>query len=136
MLNASRHFSSLDGQTERNIFGSAVKSSLIGAFTFGSGVDIVSGFGATDTIDATTAGAATSALLAYDTDLVAGTSYIMYGTYANATGVFTAAAAFNASTAKDALYVEGDAGSLTFLTTTGYVVLDDLTAAIGASNIV
>jgi Ca2+-binding RTX toxin-like protein len=117
--------------------GAFASSAVIAAgdtFTFGSGVDIVSGFGATDTIDATTAGAATSALLAYDTDLVAGTSYIMYGTYA--TGVFTAAAAFNASTAKDALYVEGDAGSLTFLTTTGYVVLDDLTAAIGASNIV
>ena len=117
--------------------GAFAASAVIAAgdtFTFSNGVDVVSGFGATDTIDATTAGAATTALAAYDTDLATGTSYIMYGTFAS--NVFTVAAGFNASTAKDALYVEGDSGTLNFLTTTGYVVFDDLTAAIGASNIV
>ena len=50
--------------------------------------------------------------------------------------VFTVAAAFSAATNKDALYVEGDAGALNFITTTGYVVLDDLTAALGTANFV
>jgi hypothetical protein len=107
------------------------------ATTAAGNVDVISDFAATDLIDATTAAAApTSGLAANDTDLVAGTGYVIYGNYVVATGVFTVAAAFNATNAPDAVYVEGDAGTTTFLTTTGYVVLTGLTAALAAGNFI
>jgi len=108
------------------------------ATTTAGNVDYISDFAATDTINLTTAATApTSAIgLAATLDLVTNTAYVMYGTYNTTTGVFTVASAFNATTACDALLVEGDAGALTFVTTTGYVVLDNLTAALVAGNIV
>ena len=110
--------------------------------TFATGVantvDYVTDFAATDLINVATAAVAPTTMLGLSDglDLVTGTTYVAYGTYAATTGIFTIAAAFDATTAKDALVVVGDAGALTFVTTTGYVVLDNLTAALAAANFV
>lgn len=102
--------------------------------TFGGGVDYISDFAATDLLDLTTAAAPTSLLgVATATALTASTSYVAYGTW-NA-GVFTIAAAFDASTAKDAMLIV-DGNGQTAISTTGVVILDDLTAALAAANIV
>lgn len=106
--------------------------------TFGGGVDFISDFVAgTDKLDLTTAAAAPTTLLgvATATVLTAGTSYVAYGTYDAATGVFTIAAAFNATSAKDALVI-ADGNGLTAVTTTGVVVIDNLTAALAATDII
>ena len=105
--------------------------------TFASGVDFITDFAATDLLDLTTAAAAPTTLLAVTTatTLTAGTSYVAYGTWNATTNVFTIAAAFNATTAKDALLVV-DGNGQTAITTTGVVILDDLTAALAAANIV
>jgi len=127
---------SSDASVVGNVFAASAVIAAGDVFTFANGVDVVTDFGTTDTIQATNnATAPTSGLLAYDTNLVNGTSYVTYGTWDSSAGTFTAAAAFNATTATDALYVEGD-GALTFLTTTGYTVLDDLSAALAAANFV
>lgn len=112
--------------------------------TFATGaantVDRIMDFAATDLLDLAGVTAATAPTtmigLSDGTDLTAGTAYVGYGTYNATTGAFTLAAAFNATTAKDALLVVGDAGTLTFVTTTGYVVLEDLTAALAAANFI
>ena len=103
-------------------------------FVFAGGVDIVTDFAATDLLNtASAAGAAPTALI--KGVLVAGTNYVAYGTWDAATATFTAAAAFNATTAADALLVSGD-GILTGVNSTGYVVLDNLTAALAGANFV
>jgi len=128
---------SSDSSVAGNVFAASAVIAAGDVFTFANGVDLVTDFASTDTIQGTNANTlATSGLLAYDTDLTTGTSYVTYGTWDGDAGTFTVAAAFNATTANDALYVEGDAGALTFLTTTGYTVLEDLSAALVAANIV
>jgi Ca2+-binding RTX toxin-like protein len=104
--------------------------------TFGSSVDYISDFGSTDILDITTAATVPTSLLGLTTAtaLTAGTSYVAYGTWDSTTGVFTIAAAFNASTAKDAMVIV-DGNSQTAITSTGVVILDDLTAALLAGNI-
>jgi len=104
-------------------------------WTFTNGVDYISDFAATDLLDLTTAATAPTTLIGFTaaTALVSGTTYVVYGTLAS--GVFTAAAAFNATSASDALVVVGN-GTLLAATTTGIVVLDGLTAALVAGNIV
>jgi hypothetical protein len=69
-------------------------------------------------------------------DLVSTTTYVVYGTYTAGTGSFAVAAAWASTTAEDALVVVGDSGTLTPITTTGYVVLNGLTAALVAANFV
>jgi len=104
--------------------------------TFGSSVDYISDFGSTDILDITTAATVPTSLLGLTTAtaLTAGTSYVAYGTWDSTTGMFTIAAAFNASTAKDAMVIV-DGNSQTAITSTGVVILDDLTAALLAGNI-
>jgi hypothetical protein len=109
--------------------------------TFGNGVDRIISFDADDLIDvATAATAPTNGVgVAANTDLTTGTTYVLYGNYNSGTKVFTVKANFAAAggnNVADALVVEGDSGTLTFLTTTGYTVLEDLTAALTASNFV
>jgi hypothetical protein len=128
---------SSDASAADNVFAASAVIAAGDVFTFANGVDVITDFSSTDTIQATNAATApTSGLLAYDTDLTTGLSYVTYGTWDGDAGTFTVAAAFNATTANDALYVEGDAGALTFLTTTGYTVMEDLSAALAAANFV
>ena len=106
--------------------------------TFTNGVDVISDFvKGTDKLDVTTAATAPTDLLAEltATALTAGTSYIAYGTYNAVTATFTIAAAFNATTAKDA-FVITDGDGLTAVTTTGVVILDNLTAALTSVDFV
>ena len=99
---------------------------------FANGVDVITGFASTDLLAGGQANTATTALIA---GALVAANYVAYGTYAN--GVFTAATAFNATTAKDALVAFGVAnGQPTGVDFTGYVVLDDLTAALAAANFV
>ena len=104
--------------------------------TFGNNVDVITDFAATDRIDVVNAAAPTT-LLGVTTAavLVAGDSYVAYGTYDSLVGSFTIAAAFNATTAKDALLI-ADGNGLTAVTSTSYVVIEDLTAALAAANFV
>lgn len=131
----------IDTYTDVGIAGNSVVASgntLTGAgilatetITFATGaantVDRIMDFAATDLLDVATAATAPTSMLglAATLDLVTGTTYVGYGTYNATTGAFTLAAAFNADTAKDALLVVGDAGTLTFVSTTGYVVLKE-----------
>jgi Ca2+-binding RTX toxin-like protein len=110
--------------------------------TFATGaadnVDRITDFTAgTDNLDFTTAATAPTSLvgLGKTTALADDTTFVAYGTYVVGTGVFTIAAAFNATTAADALVVEGD-GTLTPTNETGYTVLDNLSAALVAADIV
>jgi len=107
-------------------------------FTFGNGVDVVTGFntgGAAgdDNFNATTGGAAT-ALVGFRQDLVLvnGTTYVAYGVWAG--GTFTAQAAHSAIN-NDALVVIGD-NTKTMDNTTGYVVFTDLPAVFAAGDII
>jgi hypothetical protein len=100
-----------------------------------NGVDIVQGFSSTDTLDMTNAGVITNDIigLARGSNIATGALHIQYGTFASS--VFTMQNGFSAINS-DALIAEGDAGSLTFLTFTGYTVLEDLSAAIATTQIV
>jgi hypothetical protein len=104
--------------------------------TFGSGVDYISDFAATDLLNVAAATAPTTLIgVATATALTAGTTYVVYGTWDATNGVFTIAAAFNATSAKDALVIV-DGNGLTSVTTTGVVILDDLTAALAGGNFI
>lgn len=106
--------------------------------TFGNGVDYISDFAVTvDKLDVTTAAAAPTTLIGVATGaaLTAGTSYVAYGTWNAATGTFTVAAAYNAATAQDAMVVV-DGNGQTAIATTGVVILDNLTAALVAGDII
>jgi Ca2+-binding RTX toxin-like protein len=124
-----------DASVANGVFTGAATVAKDDVFTFGNGVDVVTDFGTTDTIQATTANAITSTLTATNAALVDNTNYIIYGTWDGAAKTFTVATAFDATTANDGLYVEGD-GTLTALTTTGWAVLEDLSAAVEAAQIV
>ena len=66
--------------------------------------------------------------------LVSGTTYVIYGTFSS--NVFTASSStWVTSTAADALVVVGD-GTLLAATTTGIVILNDLTAGLASGNFV
>jgi hypothetical protein len=104
--------------------------------TFGNGVDVISGFtSGSDKLDGTTATTLPTTLIGIATAaaLTDGTAYVAYGTYTAATGVFTTAAAFNATTAKDAIVVEGD-GVQTIVNEQDYVVLTGLNQALVAAD--
>jgi len=110
--------------------------------TFATGsagsVDTISGFvSGVDKLDGTTAAALPTTLLgiANNAALTDGTAYVAYGTYDAATGVFTTAAAFNATTAHDALLVEGD-GTQTIVNEQDYVVLTGLNQALVAADFI
>jgi Ca2+-binding RTX toxin-like protein len=105
--------------------------------TFGDGVDTVTGFGSTDTIDIDSianAAVAPTTLLAVDTTaaLTDNVAYVAYGTWDGST--FTIAAAFDADDAKDAMLVTDGQGE-TLIANDNVMILDDLSAAIGAANI-
>jgi Ca2+-binding RTX toxin-like protein len=108
--------------------------------TFGDGVDIITDFTAgTDDLVATVAGS-TSLVNMVGSQVVANavtndTNNVGYGTWNADDNVFTFAAAFNATSAKDALFVAGD-GSLKLTDTTAFVVIDDLSAALVAGDII
>lgn len=106
--------------------------------TFANGVDCIAGFAqAADLLDIVTAAeaAAPTTLIGLGSTaaLANGTAYVLYGTWNAANNTFTAAGAYAAGTAQDAIEVVGN-GTLTTITTTGMVVLDDLAAALGAAN--
>ena len=105
--------------------------------TFGGGVERVTDFSSAqgDKLDVATAATAPTSLLGVAGALASGTSYVVYGSFNAGSGVFTAAAAFNASTARDALLVTGD-GTLTAATQTGYVVLTGLAQALVAGDLI
>jgi Ca2+-binding RTX toxin-like protein len=105
-------------------------------WTFANGVDFITDFASTDLLNLTTAATAPTTLIGFTaaTALVTGTTYVVYGTWSSSTGKFTAAAAFDATSATDAMVVIGD-GTLTAVNTTGVVILDNLTAALVAANI-
>lgn len=101
-------------------------------------VDLITDFGATDLLDTTaTAGTAPTSLIGNTmaAALTDGVAYVVYGTYVAGSGIFTVATTFNAATAADALVVVGN-GTLTGTSTTGYVVLDNLSEALSGANFV
>ena len=120
-------------------------------FTFANGVDRIAkntapaqtgvvstqnAFDSTDLLDVTTAGVSPTNLIGTDGTLATGTTYVIYGTWNQATGVFTAAATYSSTaTDIDALVVDGTTGS-TVITTTGFVLLEDLTAALSGPNFI
>jgi Ca2+-binding RTX toxin-like protein len=103
--------------------------------TFANGLDIITGFGSTDILDVATASVAPTNLVGATaaTALVSNTSYVLYGNYNATTKVFTVAATFDSVASPDALVAVGN-GTLTAITTTGYVLLDDLTALLASGN--
>ncbi len=112
------------------------------SITFATGtagtVDKITDFVAgTDKLDVTTANNAGTNIvgLTAATALTAGTTYVGYGSYNATTGVFTLAAAFDATTAKDVLVVVGD-GTQTLANEEDFVVLTGLTQALAAADFV
>jgi Ca2+-binding RTX toxin-like protein len=105
------------------------------ALTFGNGVDVITGFETTDTIDVATAATAPTNLNNQNNNfnLVANVTYVMYGSWTSNT--FTQANNWSI-TNNDALVVVGDAGNLNPVNTTGYVLLENLGAALAATNFV
>ena len=105
--------------------------------TFGNGLDRVTDFSAIqgDKLDVTASNTAATSLLGVDftTTGIAGTTYVAYGSFSN--GVFTAAAAFNASTANDALLVQGGNGTV-LNANSGWVVLTGVATAFVAADFV
>jgi hypothetical protein len=109
------------------------------SLTFGNGVDVITDFVAgtvagADKLDVVTAATAPTLLngLSNTSPLLSGTTYVMYGSWNGST--FTQAASWSV-TNNDALVVVGD-GSLTPVSTTGYVLLTDLTTALAAGNFI
>lgn len=106
--------------------------------TFGNSVDYIADFAVTvDKLNVTTAAAAPTTLIGVATGaaLTAGTSYVAYGTWNAVTGTFTVAAGYAAGVAQDAMVVV-DGNGQTAITTTGVVILDNLTAALVAGDII
>ena len=116
----------------------AAADTITFATTFVGNVDTVVGFAAgTDDFDVTTAATAPTNIvgLTAATGLTDGTAYVGYGTYNTTTGVFTLAAAFNATTAKDAIVVEGD-GVQTVATEKDFILVTGLTQALAAADFI
>jgi Ca2+-binding RTX toxin-like protein len=90
-----------------------------------------------DKVDVVTAGVAPTTLIGVDDNAVLdnGKSYVAYGVYVPSTGVFTYKAAFNATSAHDAIFAVGD-GILSQALHTGYQIFRDLDATLGASNMI
>jgi hypothetical protein len=110
--------------------------------TFATGtagsVDTIAGFvSGVDDLDVTNAATAPTTLIgiAEAAALVDGTVYVAYGTYNATTGVFTTAAAYDATTAHDALLVEGD-GAQTIVNEQDYVILTGLNQALVAGDFI
>jgi len=132
------------GQAGASVNAAAVsQSSLIfgdgDTFNFSFGVDIITDFiSGTDKLDVATAGvAATDGNgLAATLNLVTGTTYSFLGTYNAGTAIFTLdSTAIFSTTDVAMLFVEGDAGSLNFLDTTGYTLLRGV-YSLGASDFI
>jgi hypothetical protein len=108
-----------------------------------TGVDRILNFSAADKINVTTAATAPTNVVTAGLDingdvLVDDTTYVIYGSFNSGTGAFTVAASFASAGGvgvADAIVVEGD-GTLMLDDTTGYVVIEDLSAALAASNFV
>jgi len=62
----------------------------------------------------------------------AGNAYLVYGSYAAATGIFTMAGIFTAGADDDALVVVGNNGALTI--NSNAFIVEDLTTALSAAN--
>ena len=109
--------------------------------TFGNGVDIVRDFSNAqgDKLDVATAATAPTSLIAVALNATQGanTTYVAYGTFNETTGVFTAAAAFNAATANAAVLVTGSVNPAVLLdSNTGYVVLTGLAQALVGADFI
>ena len=123
--------------------------------TFGNGVDIITDFHAasndSNLLHNSDAFAAftDSTIAASLTNIAAGSTtaataldstngaYIAFGTFVESTGVFTMASAFDATTDHDAIVGFGKASSsLTTATFTGWTVLQDLSAAVVAADLI
>jgi len=108
--------------------------------TFGDGVDVITDFvKGTDKLDIdsiTDATAAPTTLINVDhtSALSDNVAYVGYGTWDGSSGVFTFAAAFDATSAKDALVVT-DGAAETIDVNDAIVILDDLTAALTGADI-
>jgi hypothetical protein len=111
-------------------------------FTFGNGVDVITDF-STGTNVVARAGA--GGAQATDINSLIGAiaplndaadAYLVYGAYDSLTGAFVVVGdTFNATTANDALVVLGEVGTaLTQADTTGYTLLENLTAAVTTAN--
>ena len=115
-------------------------SGSIGAtqtLTFAAGVDYITDFNRAtgqDKLDVVTANVAPTNLIGISSalPLANGTSYVLYGSWTAAT--FTAAASWSGAN-NDALVVVGN-GSLTASNTTGYVLLENISNALQASNFI
>jgi Ca2+-binding RTX toxin-like protein len=110
--------------------------------TFATGsagsVDVITDFvSGTDKLDVTNADTAPTNLIGVASTgaLVDGSGYILYGSYVETTGVFTAATGYDATNSNDALFVEGD-GTETAITETDYVVLLDLNQALVSTDFI
>ena len=131
------------GTIGTSILASALSNAVLNAavtVTFATGtagnVDRVTDFvSGTDKLDVVNANTAPTTLINLAAGaLTANTTYVVYGAYVAATGVFTAAAAYGAGNT-DALVVTGD-GVLSQTTTTGYQVLTGLNQALVAADFV
>lgn len=119
-------------------FADATSIAANDTITFGNGVDIVKNFtSGTDKLDGTAVNAAPTTLIGVNstTGLADGTAYVLYGTYNAETKAFTAAAAYNATTAKDALVVEGD-GTQTVANEQDFILLTGLNQALVAADFI
>ena len=107
-------------------------------WTFGNGVDVVTGFTADDFIDSDAFGAADAVAIGTSTvgAIADDTAYVAYGTWNSTAKTFAAAAAFNAASAKDAMIFYSDDDDKAGITTASSIILDDLAAALGADNMV
>jgi Ca2+-binding RTX toxin-like protein len=106
-------------------------------WTFGgTGIaDVITNFEAGDDVDGSSYGAGLPTVISTQTigDVTDTTDFVLYGTW-TPTGTFTAAAAFNATTAHDALIFTADADDLAGITNTNTTILTDLTTALVAGN--
>lgn len=123
-----------------NTFANPIAATNTITFATGSAgsIDVITDFvSGTDKLDVTKADTAPVNLIGISSAgaLVDGTGFILYGTYVATTGVFTAAAGYNATTANDALFVEGD-GTETAITESDYVLLLDLNQALVSTDFI
>ena len=109
-------------------------NNVVGANNIDRVTDFVSGV---DKMDVATAGAAPTSVFTFgaNTVLTNNQTFVLYGTYNNATGAFTAAQNYVAGTSQDALVAQGD-GATFFNNHTGIVVLTGLNQALGAADFV
>lgn len=127
--------------TATDLVGTKIEATKV--ITFGNGVDIITGFAATDKLDLANAGKLTTleaeATAGVTTALADGSAYVIYGTWTDAVdaatpGQFEIADKFDATTAKDALLITD--GGTTIANSESIVILDDLSAALAANVII